>query len=236
MNALSIDCSVSKISIAAKKDNKLVKVTLDVGIKQSEKLLPAIDYVMAEAELKANDLDYSAVTIGPGTFTGLRLGLSALKAINLAYNVPVYGIPSLEAYQWPYRKLTASLKTIVLPLLEEKEDEYFYAHYESGKLLTEITSAPYEEIIKSFDPEITVLTCGPGALHFTESVNENFPLYKINCFAPENDCCESLFQIAENMIETKQPPLQDYDGPLYFRKSEAELVYEKNHPESKENN
>ncbi len=227
MNALSIDCSVSKISIAAKKDMNFVKVTMDIGIKQSEKLLPAIDYVMKEAGLKASDLDYSALTIGPGTFTGLRLGLSALKALTLSCNVPVYGIPSLKAYQWPYRNLRAALKTLVLPLLEEKEDEYFYSFYENGKELTEVKSESYDDIVKKIDAESTVLVCGPGAKHFEQSLKENYPLYKINCFAPENDSCQSLFEIAEEMIEKKEAPLEEYDGPLYCRKSEAELVYEK---------
>lgn len=227
MNALSIDCSVSKISIAAKNDSKLAKLTLDVGIKQSEKLLPAIDYVIREAGLTAKELDYTTLTIGPGTFTGLRLGLSALKALNLSFGIPVYGIPSLKAYAWPYRKISGNLKTLVLSLLEEKEDEYFFNTYDGIQELGETKSLAYEEIIKTLDPEITVLAAGPGAKHFTESVNQNFPLYKVNNYCPENDACESLFEMAEEMIQKKEPPLEDYDGPLYFRKSEAELVYEK---------
>ena len=93
MNALAIDCAVSKMTVAAKKDKNIVKVTYDIGIKQSEKLLPAIDFVMKEAGLTPAELDYTCTTLGPGTFTGLRLGLSALKALNLANGTPVYGIP-----------------------------------------------------------------------------------------------------------------------------------------------
>ena len=123
MKALAIDCAVTKLSVAAKNEGNTIKLTLDIGMKQSEKLLPAIDYVMKEAGLSAKDLDYTTVTLGPGSFTGLRLGLSALKAITLSDNVPLYGISSLEAYSWPYKK---AIET-VLPVIEAKEDEFFYS-------------------------------------------------------------------------------------------------------------
>ena len=51
MNALAIDCAVSKLTVAVKNDRNIVKVTYDIGIKQSEKLLPAIDFVMKECRL-----------------------------------------------------------------------------------------------------------------------------------------------------------------------------------------
>lgn len=227
MNALAIDCAVSKLTIAAKKDKNLVKVTLDVGIKQSEKILPTVDYVMSELGLDSEKLDYTAVTLGPGTFTGLRLGLSTLKAINLAHNVPVYGIPSLQAYAWPYRKAIES----VLPLIESKEDEYFHAFYIRGEKIGEDEDLGVEKILQKIDPETSVLACGPGARNFVEKVNEETPLYSLHAFTPEGDACESLFEIAEQMIAEKKPALEDYDGPIYVRKSEAEIVLENKNAE-----
>ena len=223
MNALAIDCSVSKISIAAKSGVNMAKLTLDVGIKQSEKLLPAIDFVCKELNLEAKDLDYTALTLGPGTFTGLRLGMSALKAINLAFGVPCYAIPSLEVYAHPYNR---SLET-VLSLIEAKEDEFFYAFFVRGEKLRAEEDKSIEDILKQIDPETSVLACGPSARQFVERVNEITPLYAIHSFSPENDGCESLFEIAEEMIKNKKEPLKDYDGPLYVRKSEAEIVLEK---------
>ncbi|MCR5218784.1 tRNA (adenosine(37)-N6)-threonylcarbamoyltransferase complex dimerization subunit type 1 TsaB [Treponema sp.] len=229
MNALAIDCAVSKITVAAKKENNLIKLTLDVGIKQSEKLLPAVDYVMKEAGLTASDLNYTVCTSGPGTFTGLRLGMSTLKALNLSHNVPLYGVPSLEAYAWPYKK---ALETVV-PLIEAKEDEYFCNFFVRGEKLREDEDLITEDILKQIDADAGVLVCGPGAKDFTERVNTDYPMYSVHCFSPENDACESLFEIAENMIKEKREPLSDYDGPLYVRKSEAEIVREKKLNESK---
>ena len=222
MKALAIDYAVTKLSVAAKNEGNTIKLTLDIGMKQSEKLLPAIDYVMKEAGLSAKDLDYTTVTLGPGSFTGLRLGLSALKAITLSDNVPLYGIPSLEAYSWPYKK---AIET-VLPVIEAKEDEFFYSFYIRGEKIRNEEDSEIEEILKQIDAESSVLVCGPGAKTFVERTNEITPLYSLHCFCPENDCCESLFEIAEKMIAEKKEPLKDYDGPLYVRKSEAEIVLE----------
>lgn len=222
MNALSIDCAVSKISIAAKKDGLMAKITLNVGIKQSEKLLPSIDLVLNELGLTPADLDYTAITLGPGTFTGLRLGLSALKAINLSHNVPLYGVPSLKVYAWPYR----NAKESVISIIESKEDEYFYSFYSKGKELSTPEPDCLDAILKKISQEDTVLACGPGSKYFAERVAETTPLYSVHCYSPENDCTESLFEIAEEMIANKETPVQDYDGPLYFKKSEAELVLE----------
>ena len=102
MKALVIDCAISRLSIAAKNEDKICCATYDIGMKQSEILINSIDYVLKNVDLQTSELDYTALTVGPGSFTGLRLGISALKAIQLAYNVPVYGISSLDIYGFPF--------------------------------------------------------------------------------------------------------------------------------------
>jgi tRNA threonylcarbamoyladenosine biosynthesis protein TsaB len=222
MNALAIDCAVSRLSIAAKKDTHIVKVTLDVGMKQSEKLLPTIDYVLKEAELTAKELDYTAITIGPGSFTGLRLGLSALKSLELANKTPIYGIPSFDAYAFPYR---TAIET-VLSVIDGNRDQFYASFYCRGEKLSGPDDKPMTDIIKQIDPETEVLVCGPDAKTFVDEMNEQTPLYSIHCFTPSGDCTESLFTLAENMIAQKKPALAEYEGPVYVRKSEAEIVHE----------
>ena len=224
MNSLAIDCAVSKIAIAAKKDGKMVKTVLDIGIRQSEKLLPAVDYVMREMELSPSDLTCTVTTLGPGTFTGLRLGLCTLKALTLSNNVPLYGIPSLDAYHWNIRNVGG----IHLSVIESKEEEYFYSVFDGGKKIHEDADKHIDEILSMFSEEDTLLVSGPGAASFVEQARERKPLLKLSAITPWTDCCESLFEMAEEKISRKEKPLEDYDGPLYVRKSEAEIVYEQN--------
>ncbi len=224
MKALAIDCVKSKFSVAAKNDKNLVKLTLDAGLKQSEKLLPTIDLVIKEIGILPSELDYTTLTSGPGGFTSLRLAFSALKALSLSDNIPIYGVPSLDAYAWPYRKAS---ETVLSVLEASREDEYFFSFYVKGEKIRSEEESEIEEILKEIDIESSVLVCGPSSKKFCERVREVTPLYTFTFFSPENDATESLFEIAENMIIEKKESLKDSDGPLYFRKSEAELVLEK---------
>ena len=197
MKALAIDCAVSKIAIAGKHDGNTVSLSYDIGIRQSEKLLPAIDFVMRELQLPA----------------------SQLKALNLAYGIPVYGIPSLEAYAYPFWTAESLLSVIA-----SKEEEFFFQFFSKGKALTDADDKPLASIAGLLDPEGRTLVVGPAAAAFVEAVEESFPLLRLDCFDRGNPCVESLFILAERKIASGEPPLADYDGPLYVRQSEAELA------------
>ena len=88
MKALAIDSSITQLTIAAKNNEHIVTGIYDIGMKQSDTLLSAIEYIMNAASLLVNDVDYLVFTHGPGSFTGLRLSLSALKAIALGPSRP----------------------------------------------------------------------------------------------------------------------------------------------------
>ena len=221
MKALAIDCAVSKIAIAARYDEKTVKLVYDIGIKQSEKLLPAVDFVMRELQLVPSQLDFSCLTLGPGTFTGLRLGLSTLKALNLACGVPVYGIPSLEAYAYPF----ASVES-VLSLIEAKEDEYFFQFFSHGRPLTEVADSSGGDITGLLSTERRTVVAGPAAGVFVAGARESAPLLLLESYDGGNDCTEGLFALTERRLSAGEKGLEDYDGPVYVRKSEAELVLE----------
>lgn len=230
MNALALDCALSRLTIAAKKDDCLVKVCYDIGIKQSQKLLPAIDFVMKELSLAPSELDYTALTLGPGSFTSLRLGLSALKALSLSDGIPVYGIPTLEAYAWALRNTFPTLVSVV----ESKESEYFYQIFTGTKKECEVENGKAQDIhakLESFGNDVYV--CGAGAERCAEELNATTECRNFQVITPQNDACESLFELAEKMISENKKPLEEYEGPLYCRKSEAELVYEKKQAEAK---
>ncbi len=219
MNILALDCAVTRISLAVKTDSKFISSTYDIGMRQSEILVPCINELLTKAEIKASDLDASVLTIGPGSFTGLRLGISALKAIELAYEVPVYGVSSLEAYAYPYKNFEIPL----LSCIDANKDKFYARIYKSGEVI--LKDDDYElskitEAVKDFD---TNLVCGPDCKKLSDILKKSYPDKKF--IFPETPCqtAESLIQIAEELIEKKAEPLKDFDGPVYLRASEAEL-------------
>ncbi len=222
MKALVIDAAASCMHIAAKNDDFKASISLDLGQKQSQKLLPSIDYILEQVGLKSSELEYTALTSGPGTFTGLRLAFSALKAIELAHNVPVYGIPSLDAYAFPFE----SFDGLVVSVIDAKKDQFFAAVYENGKTVSEAEDTTAENVASKLDKSKKILLCGPDAKIFAEELKKIDSALNLMVYASQPSPTESLFAIAENMIGQKKEPLADYDGPVYLRKSEAEIKLE----------
>ena len=222
MKALVIDCAASCMHIAAKNEDLTASVSMDLGQKQSQRLLPTIDYVLSQLSLNASQLDYTALTSGPGTFTGLRLAFSALKAIELANDTPIYGIPSLSAYAFPFE----SFEGLVLSVIDAKKDQFFAAIYEKGKCISEAEDTTAEVVEQKLDKSKKILLCGPDAELFSNELMKINPDLKLVLYKSQPVPTEALFSMAESMIEQKKEPLADYDGPVYLRKSEAEIKLE----------
>lgn len=220
MKALAIDTSLTRITIAAKNEDKTAYLCLDIGMKQSEKLLPSIEYILSEVELKSSELDYTVLCKGPGSFTGLRLGFSALKAIELAYNVPVYGIDTLEAYSYAYKDFIAP----VICAVDAKKNRFYVRATINGETAIEDGDYEIQDIAKKIDELCTdvFFVCGSDAKLFIEKTKEYFSEKRFIALKGNPNETENLFAIAEEMIANKKPALEDFEGPVYIRASEAE--------------
>ena len=221
MKALAIDCACSRLTVAAKNEDKTCTAIYDIGMRQSETLVPAIDFVLEKAGLEKSGLDYTTLTIGPGSFTGLRLGISALKAIECAFGTPVYGISSLETYAFPY----ASLGLPVLACIDANKDRFFAGLYKEGQtvipdgdydipFLAEKLKEKNKIILAGFEKDTTKLKS------LLEAASPHLELIQIPVTSVTT---EALFHLAEQKKSAGISPLQDYDGPVYLRASEAEI-------------
>ena len=221
MNILALDCAVSRISLAVKTESKFISATYDIGMRQSEILVPSINEILEKAEIKPSELNATALTIGPGSFTGLRLGISALKAIELAYNVPVYGISSLEAYAFPYRNFDLP----VLSCIDANKDKFYARITFNNEVLLKDDDYELSAIEKSIENCDALFVCGPDAEKLCKLLSEKTDENKTHFYVPGTPAqtAESLIKITEEMIENKKEPLKDFDGPVYLRASEAEI-------------
>ncbi len=98
---------------------------LDVRATHSERLMPAIDRLLADAGWVPGDLEGLAVAVGPGSFTGLRIGLSAVKGLALALAIPIAGVPTLDAMAaaLPFADLP------VCPVIDARKGEVYASLY-----------------------------------------------------------------------------------------------------------
>ncbi len=219
MNILALDCAVTRISLAVKTESKFISSTYDIGMRQSEILVPSIDELLKKADITTADLSATVLTIGPGSFTGLRLGISALKAIELAYGVPVYGVSSLEAYAFPYMTLDYP----VISCIDANKDKFYCRITDGEKTLLEDGDWELKKITEAAGALDKALVCGPDAEKLAEKLRTALPQKKYLLPASSAMTAESLIKITEMLIEKKAEPLKDFDGPVYLRASEAEL-------------
>ena len=97
MKILGIDTSSNASSVAVIEDNKLIcEYTVNTKTTHSQKLMPMIENMLSMSEINIKDIDAIAICIGPGSFTGLRIGMATAKAIAHVNNLPIIGVNSLE--------------------------------------------------------------------------------------------------------------------------------------------
>jgi tRNA threonylcarbamoyladenosine biosynthesis protein TsaB len=126
MRILGVDTSTSCGSLGLIEDDEVVgEYTLHREETHSARLIPAIQALLKEARIDIHEIDGMAVSLGPGSFTGLRVGLSAVKGLALAAEKPVVGVPTLDA-------LASNLPFtpyLICPILDARKDEVYTALY-----------------------------------------------------------------------------------------------------------
>lgn len=96
LTILAIDCSTSACSAALRKGDALLAVRRSSGRGQAEAMVPLIGEVLAESGLDWSQVRLIGITVGPGSFTGLRIGLAAARALALARNIPIAGVTTAD--------------------------------------------------------------------------------------------------------------------------------------------
>ena len=124
MLMLAIDSSTDILGLALM-DSGQLKAEYNLSLKRqhSEKLLPLMEQIFELLEIKAEDLDGVAVAVGPGSFTGLRIGITTAKMLGRIFSIPVKGISTLEI-------MAAGVEgEIILPLLDARRSRVYYSLY-----------------------------------------------------------------------------------------------------------
>jgi len=133
MKVLAVDTATRRCSAAVVENGGLLaEFTLNHGHTHTTRLMPVIGTVLDQAGLSIRELEGLAVTIGPGSFTGLRIGLSTVKGLGFAAGLPVAGISTLDCLASQF----AFVSTLICPMIDARKDEVYAALYawEEGAL------------------------------------------------------------------------------------------------------
>ena len=231
MSILAIDTSTQVSSVAVVSDGKLAaELTMQAKLTHSETLLPHIEEVLGMANQKKEELEGIAVSLGPGSFTGLRIGLATAKAMAYALQLPIVGVPTLRALAWHFPMEGFQL----LPMIDAQKGNVYVERYmwEHGKLLkkTEVQVLPVEEVIRRTE-ELpgTVVLMGDVISKRIEG-KQTLPMHVM--LAPLHLRMPRAANVAlcglELLKEGKTGNVMDME-PVYIRRSEAEVLWEKRH-------
>lgn len=128
MKILAIDTATNVCSVAVLDDTTVLgHKTIDDEKTHSQKLMPMLEELLSSLHLNLNDIDLFGVDIGPGSFTGIRIGIATVKAFADVYNKPICGISSLESFAYSAKESNTSY---VCSLLDAKHDNVYYGIFE----------------------------------------------------------------------------------------------------------
>lgn len=185
----------------------------------AERLLPVIDTLLRDCGANINDVDLIAVSIGPGSFTGLRIGMATAKGLAFSARKPIVGVPTLDAFV----QLHVPSPTRIMPILDARKGEVFIALYDGdGRKLTSEVNLKPDILAKNMKEESALLIIGDGARKYREIFEK---VSGIKFSPPELDDPRpgTVAIVARQLfLEGK---VQDVDSltPLYIRRSDAEL-------------
>lgn len=231
MPLLALDTATLVSSVAlASRDRLLAELTLQVSKTHSERLMPNIEELLSMAGLGRHELEAVAVSIGPGSFTGLRIGLATAKALAYALNIPLVGVPTLAALAYGCPVPGA----LLAPTMDAQKGNIYFALYRwQNGVLAEIAPPGFRaseavagELAASGEP---VLILGEAVELYPDTFQRpGLSLAPAHIAMPRAASVAFLgFDLLAAGVRHDAMALE----PLYIRRSEAEELWEKRHSE-----
>lgn len=225
MKILAVDTSTMMSSIAVLDDDTIIG---DLSINQeethSEMLVPNIKRLLEDLKISLNDIDLLAIAKGPGSFTGLRIGMTTIKAIAQAKSIPIIGVSTLEAMAFSILN-----DSYIVPIIDARATRYFAGvfKWENGKLINYFQGLIEEDVLlENIKDKESVLIVGEAISKIPDSIKN---MKNVNLAHPalNNGIAKNIAVIAKNRFE--QGLIDDtFDiEPDYLRKSQAEINFEK---------
>jgi tRNA threonylcarbamoyladenosine biosynthesis protein TsaB len=228
MQLLCFDTATPRVSVAVGRDGAAVaELDLPPGRRHAEELVPAIQEVCARAGVALDAIAAVCVGIGPGLFTGLRVGVTTAKVLAQALRIPVVGVPTLDLVAYPLRHATR----LVVPTIDARRGEVFYALYRGvpGGLqrVSDYEVGRPEELAGELAARgDEALIAGDGALLHRAEFDE---LEHVQLAGPAAAWprAAALLELAAPRVEREEfcPPWEL--EPLYLRASDAEIEWDR---------
>lgn len=226
MKLLALDTSSMTATVALLDEDKVIgEYTLNHRKSHSEKLMPMIEEIVRSCELTPKDIDVFAVSLGPGSFTGLRIGIATIRAMAQALDKPVVGVPTLEALAFNLFQSTG----FVCPIIDAQRDLVYTGVFQwvKGQMVEVVPQQ-----VLHIDELMDRLQKETEAVYFVGDAIDKFaPILKERLGAqfqvpPKKFLIPSAASVGEIAKIKFEKDLVGDIAPIYMRKSAAEVQYD----------
>ncbi len=230
MKVLAVDTSSTVAAVAVMDEGGLLgEYSLNYGKTHSQRLMPMIEELLGGLGMTPADVDLYAASSGPGSFTGLRIGITTIKAMAYAQSKPVISIPTLDALALNI----SGTSGLVCPVMDARNRQVYTALYQNSSAgvtnITEYMGIMVEELVQMIkDKNSDVVFVGEAVALYREYFKES--LGERCSFAPPSLMLQRAASVAQLALERAGEGKTEscYDmTPFYLRKPQAEREYEK---------
>jgi len=213
MTILAIDTSTPILKIGVYKGRLIQATIVQPPLTHAEQIIPAIEETFRKAGIAPANAGLIAVAGGPGSFTGLRIGIATAKGLSLALGIPLVLVPTLDIYGFAWREMGG----IVVPVIDARKHRIYCARYSHGQNMGELMDIKPDQLLPKIDAEEEVHFIGPDA-DLLESICLERPGWIIH----EPDAEKEVAAIAELglRIFEEKGPADDAARPIYLREPE----------------
>lgn len=196
------------------------------GKRHAESLTPTIEFLLKQARIELDEIGAVAVDLGPGLFTGLRVGVASAKALAYALRVPMVGVASLDLLAFPVRYCSR----LIVAAIDARRGELFYACYRQvpggmQRLGDHLVGTPDDLASELLASGEEVMLVGDGAVRYRE-VFEGLNRVEIAEQGLSYPSARSLVQLAHARA-LREDFVNSWDlEPLYLRKPDAEINWQ----------
>ena len=215
MNVLAIESSTDILSVAVSSARGRAEAAVDAGLRHAESLMGLVDFCMSRVGLAPRELELVACARGPGSFTGLRIGMATAKGMSAGLGIPWKSVPTLDCLAWGHECFPGA----VAPLIDGRKGRVYSAVYLRGERRGGWLDVPLAELAALLDTYPEAIVTGPDAELFSPFAEER-PGFRVDVRA-RAPAARALAALAEEAF-LREGPSPDDEGPLYLRPSEAE--------------
>ncbi len=224
MRILAFDTTAKTASVALTENGRLLGLcNIENGLTQSELILPMAENLLASLKLSFSDVELYAVTVGPGSFTGVRIGVATVKGLAFGRDIPCAPVSTLEALA----ENAAGLRGLIVPCMDARRGQFYTASFESDgtelRRLTPDRAISAEELseeLRAFDGDIYVT--GDGYATAQRLLSALGVRLSVTPELLRSQNAHSIAKIAEKMQACGECVSERELQPTYLRLPQAE--------------